>query len=397
MQKRCLILSCLLLQAGCSGEVARSPSTVIFDDSAGVRMVTSTTPAWSASSGWKVGPEPALRIGEVVGAPPYIFSGVVGVRLFGDSLVVVADGGSLELRFFDLEGRFLRSVGGEGGGPGEFQSMEDLLGCYPDSVVVLDQSGGLTTFSLDGEFTRRSPVYSTPGGPRPPYRFSCGSDGLIIVNGSGSRGFPRPDGLFWNRSHVFIGRLPQGASVDLGEYPTSQHWGTQGVSRLHPFGRMTTFAVGGGEVYLGIAEGHEIRVYDSLGGLTRVIRWLGESLRVGAKEVQEYVEWAVQRVAAGAQPGMRRYLEEMEWPSTEPSYRDLFVDEAGNLWVLRFDSIGDSDQRWWVFDKAGMWLGQISLPHGFMLTDVTRNFVVGIETDELGVERATLYELRKTQ
>jgi hypothetical protein len=79
MQKRCLILSCLLLQAGCSGEVARSPSTVIFDDSAGVRMVTSTTPAWSASSGWKVGPEPALRIGEVVGAPPYIFSGVVGV------------------------------------------------------------------------------------------------------------------------------------------------------------------------------------------------------------------------------------------------------------------------------------------------------------------------------
>jgi hypothetical protein len=325
----------------------------------------------------------------------YIFSRIAGVRVLGDSVLIVADGLSNEVRIFDLSGRFLRSMGGAGQGPGEFESMVGLAGCYSDSVAVLDMAGRVSTFSLDGRFGRRVRVSSTPGGELPAYELACGSEGLLVVNGAGDAGFPRPQGLFWNRSHVFTGTLYGGLSADLGEFPASRHWGVQGVSRLHPFGNRTVFAVGEGTVYLGTSEEHEIRVHDGDGSLTGFIRWSGGDLRLRSGEIEAWVESEVQQTAGVARVRVRGQLESMEYPVSRPSYTQLLLDPLGNLWALQFDPALRSAQEWWVFDPEGVWLGSMSFPPAFRLMDARGQLVAGIETDDLGVERVVVYGLQK--
>jgi hypothetical protein len=57
-----------------------------------------------------------------------------------DGRIVVANGGSQELRYFDGEGTFLFSVGQEGEGPGEFRRPTRVRRAGPDTLLVWDQS-----------------------------------------------------------------------------------------------------------------------------------------------------------------------------------------------------------------------------------------------------------------
>src|SRR5262245_59126486 len=75
---------------------------------------------------------PIAAIGETDGAPEYLFSRLGGVQL-RDDRIVVADNGSAQLRFYDGRGRFLKSIGRRGGGPGEFGWLELVPNWSSDS------------------------------------------------------------------------------------------------------------------------------------------------------------------------------------------------------------------------------------------------------------------------
>ena len=80
-------------------------------DSAGVRIVENTRPLWSDSDRLFLAPTPRLAIGDSVN-PSYRFRQVRGVMQLSDGRVAVADGGSLQLRMFSPDGRFLSASAG---------------------------------------------------------------------------------------------------------------------------------------------------------------------------------------------------------------------------------------------------------------------------------------------
>ena len=94
-------------------------------DSAGVRVVT-TAPNEAVYA--RVADEPALLIGDVDGSDAFLFERILSVKRSVEGNVVVAENGSQEVRVFDAGGAHLRTVGGKGEGPGEFQS---LRGAWP--------------------------------------------------------------------------------------------------------------------------------------------------------------------------------------------------------------------------------------------------------------------------
>ena len=104
---------------------AETPAVQVRD-SAGVEIVESTGPSWQGGEGWRVDPDPLLRLGVVDGDPAYQFSGIAGLARLEDGTVVVADEGSQEVRFFDAGGKVVAVVGGGGGGPGEFTGLAGL-------------------------------------------------------------------------------------------------------------------------------------------------------------------------------------------------------------------------------------------------------------------------------
>lgn len=104
---------------------------------------------------WRLTESPILRLGATDAGPAQQFSRIRGVGRLRDGTIVVADGATQEIRFFAADGMFLRSVGGSGGGPGEFRRLSDILIAAGDSVVAWDsRSRRLSVFSLAGTMER---------------------------------------------------------------------------------------------------------------------------------------------------------------------------------------------------------------------------------------------------
>ena len=87
----------------------------------------------------------------------------------------------------------------------------------------------------------------------------------------------------------------------------------------------------------------------------------------------------------------------MEIPKTMPAFTTFVVDPERNLWVREYRRPGGDGERWTVFDSEGLMLGTLSAPLRFRFTDVGADYVLGIRTDDLGVEHVQLYRLEKPE
>lgn len=171
-----------LLALGCE-QSPSPPGGSYARDSAGIRIVENTGSGWAVP--WRVDGEPLLTIGSVQGNPDQELDQVTGAVRLADHRVVVANGGRLELLFYDEGGRLLARTGRRGGGPGEFQSLEWISRYGADSVLALDlRSHRVSYFDADGNFghsVRLAPSDLNPA-PRPVGAFGDGS--LLTTQGA---------------------------------------------------------------------------------------------------------------------------------------------------------------------------------------------------------------------
>lgn len=73
------------------GEDPPSPEAEVRD-SAGVRIVENPRPPSGSRLDWRVGPEPAVTIGKVEGAEPYLLSQVWDALVLADGRIIVVNG-----------------------------------------------------------------------------------------------------------------------------------------------------------------------------------------------------------------------------------------------------------------------------------------------------------------
>jgi hypothetical protein len=111
--RRCLALFAIPL-AACATDTPERLGAVVRD-SGGVRIVENTSPQWLESQQWRLTEEPIVDIGGGDTAEEQLHR-VRGAARLSDGRIVVADGGSQELRFYAPSGEHERSAGGRGGG-----------------------------------------------------------------------------------------------------------------------------------------------------------------------------------------------------------------------------------------------------------------------------------------
>ena len=385
-----------LLAVGCGGSgVTRSGVT--RSDSAGVEIVQNDAPAWAEGAGWRLSAEPRLEIGRAEGDLPYIFSRVAGAVRLEDGRIVVADGQSSEVRFFDAQGRFLLKVGRKGKGPGEYTYLGPVDRCAGDSITVFDIGWQLKVYDEAGILGREERLLQ-PGTNSTPYKLACSRTGEFLITGWGelmSGGRPII-GLFRTAAPVYVlGRTGE-LELALGEYPSSERLGSEHGSRPHPFGKTTVLTLGDSAIYIGTADRFEIRVLDMTGKLTRLIRAPEGDRAITSKDVDRYRETRLASVRVEARPEAGREMRNMALPEALPAYADLRLDRAGFLWVQDWVRPGATDITWVVFDPSGQMLGRVRQPLAFRITEIGRDYVLGVTRDELGVERVTLYDLHKS-
>ena len=379
-------------------ESEQAPGPLVRD-SAGIQIVENTSPAWTPGEAWRLSEEPVLTIGVAEGAEEYELYDVIGAFRVRNGEIAVACRSANQIRFFDADGMYLRSVGRKGGGPGEFRIMFSMWRMGPDSLAVFEYGNArISVLGDNGAFGRTLRVDQVPGRP------------TLIPMG------PFADGSFLGAAHLLGDEEPLSEGVHRGTV-LFVRWSGEGElldtevprpngERFHrplhgrplmggpPFGREFGVVSAAAGWYYGSADRFEIEYLSPEGRLKRIIRREVKNRPVTPEFREEWLRGARARWADMPAPVLQWRLT-MPFPETMPAHEtELATDEDGNLWVPEY-KLPTEQPSWAVFDPDGRFLGVVGIPTGGRITHIGPDFVLGVWIDEMEVEQVRMYRLIK--
>ncbi len=398
MPRRTALLALLALTAACGGK-DDARETAIVRDSAGVTVVESSAARWKEGAGWRLAAEPKVAIGSEEGAPEEQFGFVSDALRMADGSLLVADGQSQDLRVYDAAGRYLRTVGRKGGGPGEYQGLHALVPLRGDSIGAIDVYGmRLSVLAPDGRHVRSVRV-------RPDDEWAVPSvagvfpDGSPLVAVEHSRRFRNSETMKRDTARL-LRYTAEGAPRDT----IAWYAGLQTLTITGPnmamrspvaFGALTARGFHGDAVYVADNARAEVRVLGPDGGLRRLFRWAHSPEPVSDEEKAIYRERQLAGAEASLRPAVERMLAEMPWPKRKGAFESLTVDAGGNVWIRAYRSGREETVRWTVFDPEGRLLGELRMPEALRVTEIGPDYVLGVHRDEADVQQVRLYPLER--
>ncbi len=357
----------LLLASGCGVAEGASDRFVMDSTDTGIVRVTSDAPSgWRDSSrAWRLD---AVQVyaGE---------EGTDGALVNPQSLAVdeagrvyVADQKPAVIKVFGSDGRFIRTVGHEGKGPGEFTVA--FLAIRKDRLVVHDPQ------------TARTTVFDTAGTYLTSWNSACCYWTQVAVDTAGliyvpSPDFRRPPDGGQRTRTPWVRYSLDGRVVDTLYVPTRESgktWtitagerGKEMVMQLAvPFTPTLSVALNpeGGFV-LGWPERYEFAWSPGGADTTLIARrsWTPEPIPdpMRSAEIENRIKQASDGGRQFDATGLRSIFKLGDIPTQAPAYVSLEVDQLGNVWARQLLGSDSTRTTWDVFDRRGVWMGPVSV------------------------------------
>lgn len=389
-----------LLLTSCGDAAAGGAAAPVVRDSAGIQIVENTGSAWTDGAEWRLSDEPILQIGRAEGAAEYLLDRVAGARRLAEGGLVIANGGSGELRYYGSDGTYLRSVGGFGEGPGEFRGMEWVKPYGVDSLAVFDRAlERISMMSSEGEFGRvvSLTALGVAGRSNPQGVFG---NGVILgdqrVRVETRSGLQQSDAVYELISEVDAAITDTLAIIPgMAFYVTMEPPMVMLTSPLltpQPYG-----IVSHDRAYVGYGGAFEIQEFDAQGTLLRLIRKSAAPVPASGPDLDRLLEEQFATIDdAEVKERHTGVLAQLPRPEFHPAFTGLMADDDGNLWVQE-SRLPWETASWQVFDAEGRLLAPVEMPVGFRPLHIGSDFIVGLVTDDLDIQQVELYELVKSE
>jgi hypothetical protein len=400
MRNAWMAVACAAL-AACGGDAAAAGPAV--RDSAGIRIVQNTRPAWGEGDAWRVDAAPMLDLGVGEGDANYQFGVVADALRLSDGSVIVADGQMNEVRMYDAGGRYVRTIGRKGGGPGEFQGLWNLFLLPGDTVAAHDYMASRLTLFAPGGALARTVTLAPLDKLVPPRPLGIFADGTLVA------------GPMYNPSFEAAGSTPTRDTTTLTRYSAAgaqagslgRILGEESFSMVSggkeerfairqpvPFGHNTVVVVSGTRMLVADNTRYELAEHTPDGRVTRLIRRDVPAEPVTDADRTDYLERNRPAEGDRLREMQERMLSQVPFPERKSAFQALRIDDRGNAWVQRH-APPDVETPWDVFDPDGRLLGTVPMPAGFVVTQIGDGFVVGIWKDEMDVQHVRVHRLHK--
>jgi hypothetical protein len=348
-----------------------------------------------------LGETPLLRLGEADGDEPYMFSGIGDVVVLSSGDLVVVN--RREIRVFSPRGAHLRTMGGAGQGPGEFQSIDRLARFGGDTLMAWDGvSRRLTVLTPEGGVERTHALQVEPGPTRA--SVAVASDGTVLIAVPVASALDLGSGEWMQRSDSLALRRFENGEESPEE--VARHAGTDRASRLTdfgdgriaisnpelPFGFSTHLSAWGDRFVVARNSHFVLHVHDRTGTRLDVWRMPGLEEPLTPDEVARY-RARMQEVGASTGEMTSELLDRFGAPSQRPAFDALLPSSSGELWLRRFRSDPGQEQTWWLVASDGELAGKVLIPAHLELRAVEAARVIALARDELDVQRIEVYEL----
>ena len=325
----------------------------------------------TASPAYRISAEPVILVGGLNDDERYEILAFSDATILASGNLAVAIGSRMpratQIRIYGPRGRFVRSFGREGQGPGEFSRIARLIP-LGDSLLVHDAGlGRRTLFDSVGTVVRTIP---DAGSDR-----CCFSDGsYLIVTGAGPNldAIDAGDPAIRDSMVLRIGRPGSTAALEriltlpsftrpICVTPRVRPANRCPASIIPPFSPTPVVAIAGDEIVYGDGSTYEYLVYSPRGQLLRTVRAAVTPRRPTADEVSRAQDGWIGT-------GRDRELRVAAWgkyriPATAPVYHALLTEDDGTVWIGSRAPSG-SENRWARFDRSGKLIGTVRTPGG---------------------------------
>ena len=383
----------------CQQDQDHAPVLSETRDSAGVQIVENPRPADDLRLPWRIGPEPSVSIGALEGAEPYMLYRAYDATMLSDGRIVVANGGSGELRVFDASGTHLASWGGEGEGPGEFTYLSSVEPWPGDSIVAWSGPRfGISVFDAQGNYGRTFTFVQDDATPPMQWFWpeSTKRDGTILSTHS-----PEGGDTVVVQLRDGEGEVRSSFGTHPGREPYIYGEGDRSMLFWKTFGREPVWALWGDLTVVGNTSRYEVRAFGVDGSLARIVRRDHIPRPPSQGDVDDYIELRLAsniRATESDRARLRRQYQTVPVAEHFPAFASVMSDAVDHLWIEEYEFPGEESpgSLWTVFDPDGRVLGFVETPDGLRISEIGEDYILGYTYDELDVQYVQVWPLERS-
>jgi len=384
-----IIISIILLVAACSSK----PEIKIPEQIKKLENLTVIPPETEASH--SIDFKRNAKFGET---EDVIVGELTGVAVDSLGRVYIADESQNIIHVYKPNARYLRQIGSEGKGPGEFV---DIASVVQDGQYLYgydrDQDR-LNVYSLDSlKYSYAIPLLRNDRNiealsRRYPSSYYVFDDGKLLV------GFSQPfgmRGLEEERNILYYVLNREGQVVSDTTIFTHQadeniiNRENNGMIMVRPpYGREAILKVGDDDqLYTSWTEDFLIKIYDADGSYQKAIYYPYQQASLDINEILKKYE--------SKRP--KDIVRNADNPSTWPAINSIVVDDKSRIWV---STITDNKEiyQWWVISNEGDLQAKFQWPRNRTIEEIKEGNVYTQETDqETGVEQIVRYSIEMSE
>lgn len=293
----------------------------------------------------------------------YAFEDIRTFVIDGLGNIYVLDSKASNVKVFDGSGKYIRTIGRKGQGPGEFNAPMTLSINAPAVELVVHQTAQrMSYFKLDGTFLRQQAVKGLT------VRARVDSRGRMVVTEVGYEA---------NERRYDTKKLsPDGHSIALLASSPAPN-----ITRFNPFMAVAFWQIDSEDnVVYGYPASYEILFIGA------------ESNKVFRKIIKDYdpveiTDEGKKQESKDMPPGIN-----VEFSKSHSAFTRFFVDDRGPLFVQTWEKAGGGKLVHDVFDREGRFIGRIPLkPSGI---GIMKGKYYALEVDDEGYQAIKRYAVK---
>lgn len=331
---------------------------------------------------------------------PLAFGRLVDVIMAPDRRVYAADQLTHQVYAFDSTGAHLATFGGPGDGPGEFRRPTRLTVLH-DTLLVLDDHG-ISRFRTDGRFVDRAALRISPPELAAviPERLaaSAGAPVLVIRKGQANQAASYRDTALLVAVDLRDGTTSEPLAVMEG--PEIRTIGL--IHMADGFGPRRHYAISGtGGLFVASSDGRSIERRSRGSEHSVRILFSAEPKPVTRSDRARLIAATSRSIRSKAPPSERQSLlaatEQMQFAAFHPTVGRLVAGDSDRVLVERPDlSEGTENlpgETTWDLIEGTRVTSRVVLPSRFSPASLVGRHLVGVEVDDLDMQRVVIMSL----